>query len=353
MRRLAFAIAAFGVLAWSAPASAVIGETTIKVADGATPIPQATVTVTFKNRAGTPIQTVRRQTPRTGTRTVTIPDNTATVDIEVVTASGKTQTRSGIDVALLTDRVITIDVADAPGPGAPAEGPAGTIVGIGLGGKSDVCKNWRTSHISIFDEVDPPLEDTGACFSSALRGSFYAGYSTRVGSNWLAGAEADVGYANSKKTIRGIPGSINGALGVTAAIAANDSVTVEKTWDFSLRGRFGYFVTPRTVAYGTAGIAFQTLDATVNCTVAGACGSNGIPAFSQTNSKTLVGWTIGGGVETSLTDIIVLRGEYRYADYGSYTARFGTAAGLAVTSDIQVRTHTALVGVGVKLGGGR
>ena len=40
-----------------------------------------------------------------------------------------------------------------------------------------------------------------------------------------------------------------------------------------------------------------------------------------TNGDTLVGWTIGGGIEAALTRNWLLRGEYRYADYGtqSYT----------------------------------
>ena len=146
MSRLGITIVALAVLAWISPALAVVGETTVKVADGAAPIPQATITITFKNKAGKPLRTVKRPAlrtgPKAGTRTVKIPDNTSTADITVTTASGRTQTRTGLDVALLTGREIVIDVpggaprqtaGPAPRTGAPAE-PFPAVVYPGAGG---------------------------------------------------------------------------------------------------------------------------------------------------------------------------------------------------------------------------
>ncbi|MDO8399276.1 MAG: hypothetical protein Q7T45_15795 [Bradyrhizobium sp.] len=125
---------------------ALVGETTVKVTDGAAAIPQATITITFKNQAGKPLQTVKRPVlrtgPKTGTRTVAIPDNTRTADITVTTATGQTQTRTGLDVTLLTDREIVIDVpggappqtaGPAPRTGPPAE-PFPAVVYPGAGG---------------------------------------------------------------------------------------------------------------------------------------------------------------------------------------------------------------------------
>ncbi|MDP3692543.1 hypothetical protein [Bradyrhizobium sp.] len=145
MRKLKFTIVALAVLAWIPPALAVVGETTVKVADGAAPIPQATITITFKDKAGKPLRTVKRPAlrtgPKAGTRTVKIPDNTTTADITVTTATGRTQTRNGLDVALLTGREIVIDVpggaplqiaGPAPRTGPPAESfPAVVYPGAG------------------------------------------------------------------------------------------------------------------------------------------------------------------------------------------------------------------------------
>lgn len=146
MSRLAITIGALAVLAWIPPALAVVGETTVKVADGAAPIPQATITITFKNKAGKALQTVKRPAlrtgPKAGTRTVRIPDHTSTADITVTTATGRTQMRTGLDVALLNDREIVIDVpggappqtsGPAPRTGAPAE-PFPAVAYPGAGG---------------------------------------------------------------------------------------------------------------------------------------------------------------------------------------------------------------------------
>lgn len=120
MSRLRFSILAIATLAWTGPAWAIVGETTVKVADGGTAIPQATVTITFKSQAGKPVQTVKRTTlpsgPRAGTRTVKIPDAARTADITVTTANGKTVTRTDLDVSSLSDKEIVIDV---PGGSAP------------------------------------------------------------------------------------------------------------------------------------------------------------------------------------------------------------------------------------------
>jgi outer membrane immunogenic protein len=107
-------------------------------------------------------------------------------------------------------------------------------------------------------------------------------------------------------------------------------------------------VTPKAVVYATAGIALQDIEATVNCTAAGACGLALAP-FTASASKVLLGWTAGGGVEVALTDSLVARAEYRYADYGSFSAVYGSAANIAVASDIDLSTHTALIGMAVKL----
>ena len=71
------------------------------------------------------------------------------------------------------------------------------------------------------------------------------------------------------------------------------------------------------------------------------CGVNGIPAFSQTNSTAMFGWTAGAGLETALTDRWVARGEYRYSDYGHWNTTFGTPANLAVAANIHGRGLTA------------
>jgi outer membrane immunogenic protein len=177
----------------------------------------------------------------------------------------------------------------------------------------------------------------------------FFGYSWRFQGSWLAGVETDVGYANADKTRQGIPGTVGSI--VTAAGSVNDSVQVKEHWDGSFRARIGYAVAPRAIAYGTGGLAWQTIEATVTCGGAtGSCGANGLVPFSATNSTTRVGWTMGGGVEAELWGAWFARGEYRYSDYGTYTATYGTRSTVGVTSDIRLRTHTMTLGVAMRLG---
>lgn len=83
----------------------------------------------------------------------------------------------------------------------------------------------------------------------------------------------------------------------------------------------------------------------MNCTAGGTCGFNGIAPFAATNSAVLTGASVGGGVDVKLAGNWSARGEYRYSDYGTWRTTLGTPATLAVTTDIRMRTHTALFGL--------
>ena len=48
---------------------------------------------------------------------------------------------------------------------------------------------------------------------------------------------------------------------------------------------------------------------------------------------------------------MTLRAEYRYADYGTFSATFGNLANVAVNSDIRLRTQTATIGLSYSLSG--
>ena len=75
---------------------------------------------------------------------------------------------------------------------------------------------------------------------------------------------------------------------------------------------------------------------------------------TETASQDRVGWTLGGGVEAMFASNWLLRGEYRYADFGSMTfTRFvGPVTNIdAFTATVSYRTHTALIGLAYKFGG--
>ena len=189
--------------------------------------------------------------------------------------------------------------------------------------------------------------------STSARLGLYGGYNWRVQQMWVVGLEADIAWANNKKTSAGsIPGLIT---------ATTDSVEMKDGWDGGLRARLGYLITPSTLLFGTGGVSWMNSEASVSCagsTITSLCTGPNIATFrTDSVSKIVVGWTFGGGLETIVMPNWLLRGEYRYSSYAGYHATLlqGGAGSIGnidvVDADIgRIRTHTALIGLAYKFG---
>ncbi len=91
--------------------------------------------------------------------------------------------------------------------------------------------------------------------------------------------------------------------------------------------------------YVAGGVAYTQLEATHGMVKVD--GSS----FSKTASSetaTMVGFTIGGGVDFAMTDNVLLRAEYRYSDYGKKKF-FGTEE-----KEYNFKTNDFRVGVAYK-----
>jgi outer membrane immunogenic protein len=234
----------------------------------------------------------------------------------------------------------------------------GFYVGGDVGGRWSNA-DWRTTSVANFGagNNNPDPSTAAASFnSSAVRIGGYVGYNWQFASKWVAGIEGDFGWANTSNTRAGIPGTFGPAVaifgGAPSGVPGGDTSTVRETWDAGLRGRLGYLITPNTLLYGNGGVASINVDATANCVAYPAgpwCTAGG---KSQTGSATRLGWTVGAGIETKLTANWLLRGEYRYTDYGTFTNVYFAATPIdRITADIRVRTSTALIGIAYKFGG--
>ena len=131
-------------------------------------------------------------------------------------------------------------------------------------------------------------------------------------------------------------------------------------WDASARARLGYLMTPDLLIYGTGGVAWQSIETSGTCQHSLAdpqcSAAPDFPFDTKTNSNILTGWTIGGGVEKMLGNLM-LRGEYRFAQFGNSNAalNFG-APGVPPGTDtsrynLSLETHIVTVGLAYKLGG--
>jgi outer membrane immunogenic protein len=203
----------------------------------------------------------------------------------------------------------------------------------------------------------------------APRFGVYGGHNWQLGQWGVASLEADFGSANRGSTMNGAfyPGGIPEFF----SQSGDASFAVKTTWDASIRARAGLLVAPNVLVYGTGGMSWLHAEATSNCpTTPAAFGthqfcqpSNGFSTAGFTpavitNSTTRWGLTIGGGAEAAVWGNWLLRSEYRYANYGTWSnsdTRTCTdcfsPVGLNILTvgyQVKLQTHTATVGLGYK-----
>jgi outer membrane immunogenic protein len=186
---------------------------------------------------------------------------------------------------------------EPPAPAAVIESlPAATWAGTYAGAAASYGFSGRTGGL-----IGPEADTDG------FAGHGFVGHNFQS-NNFVYGVEGDVGYS-----------------GVEGSAGAN---TVEGGLNGSIRARMGVAVTDQVLVYGTAGGAAERTE------VSNVLGSD---------DKTLLGYTVGGGVDAKLTDQVFGRVEYRYTDYGSETFNTG-----GVAQDVDTRDHKVSVGLGIK-----
>jgi outer membrane immunogenic protein len=143
------------------------------------------------------------------------------------------------------------------------------------------------------------------------------------------------------------------------------SGSVRQTWDGSLRLRGGFLVTPDTLLYGTAGIAFGEIKGTFHYLGTLVFTETGIPSGDNATasgrfSEIRTGWTAGFGAETEIWEGVKGRLEYRYTDFGSFSVNLpvttfcGGDVGCNTPSsnvriDLENSFHTIRFGLGIDL----
>jgi outer membrane immunogenic protein len=202
--------------------------------------------------------------------------------------------------ALFIAAISTASAADlpvkAPPPPVPAFTWTGFYIGLNVGGK------WAA--------VDDTLS------AAALTGVSSVAFGSSTNSSWIAGGQ--VGYnwqSPGSLWVVGLEGDIDAQrlhrdLAVATAIGpfvAGDTVSLEGDWQASLRGRIGYAAWDRALLYGTLGLAFTH--------VKGTFGLVGIGTF--TDDHTLIGGTVGAGLEYAIWNNVSLGIEGRYTWYGN------------------------------------
>jgi len=191
----------------------------------------------------------------------------------------------------------------------------GFYIGVSAGGKWADIDHTVTSGATTFT-----FNDSRA--SSWLAGG-QIGYNWQApGSSWVFGVEGDIHAQDFDRT-----------LVVAAPIGpfiAGDSFRVQSDWQASIRGRIGYAV-DRLLIYATGGVAFTQKKATVTLVGLGA----------GVNDDTIVGGTVGGGLEYAIWNNVSVGVEGRWSFYGDQTVT-GTIGGIPVQDKISVDTAEVL-----------
>ncbi|WP_273722589.1 outer membrane protein [Bartonella sp. AU18XJBT] len=93
------------------------------------------------------------------------------------------------------------------------------------------------------------------------------------------------------------------------------SHTFKQNWGGATRVRIG-FAADRFMPYLAGGIAYGQFQDTVSISVKDDDGRVVSSKNLADETKTMIGYTLGGGVDFSLLDNVIVRAEYRYSDFG-------------------------------------
>jgi outer membrane immunogenic protein len=187
---------------------------------------------------------------------------------------------------------------------------------------------------------------------TAARLGGYAGLNWQVGP-WVVGPEVAFAWADEKQTHAFLPGCTLGCSGFFATPGPNDTAAVRLQWDADIGGRAGYLVTPQWLLYGTAGLALQQVEATgacINPTLNSQYCFGPGPQPAIRHGLTLVGFSVGSGVETQLAANWLVRGEYRFSYFPEVSdtlAFLPSQNGLNNTYRYRLSAQTHILSVGL------
>jgi outer membrane immunogenic protein len=137
----------------------------------------------------------------------------------------------------------------------------GYYIGASLGARF-ASNNWATSgacpNVAICSGGIPGPDFAQTFNSTGARIAAFGGRNWMLGSTWIAGLEAEIGWADNRNTNGPIPGTTLSG-GILPSITNGDTASVNLSWDASVRARAGALVQPNTLLFATAGLALQVL----------------------------------------------------------------------------------------------
>ncbi len=238
---------------------------------------------------------------------------------------------------------------------------AGFYFGGQIGGfSSKVSGTTRDVDIPLYPDEESktkpwvPLEKQYKPELSGFIGGLYAGVNFDLGNNLIVGLDTDIILTEKKDTKTKFQAEKSGSDGSSTEEPASDGSgtdsedtvdgkekkakfvrglgqglsrsdpeskeeknsltfnhTLKQKWTGATRVRVG-FSTGRVMPYIAGGVAYGQFEDILSTVITGE------EPFNKTEdaTKTMIGYTLGGGIDFAMTDNLVVRAEYRYSDFG-------------------------------------
>ena len=217
---------------------------------------------------------------------------------------------------------------------APAPMWSGFYAGLNAGGTWANNAGFNTETYQIYQPAQPDDIMNAALLSGSKTVSISPGFigGGQIGYNWqvnfggmgfVTGVEADIqGIASSGSNNNGWT-AVNSFSDVApVSIYSNQQINNSVDYLGTVRGRVGYLLIPTLNIYGTGGLAYGGVNASILNSQFWGCqgsetGHNYFYPGSSSYSNTLSGWTAGGGAEWMFLSNWSAKAEYLYYDLGS------------------------------------
>nr|WP_085773605.1 outer membrane beta-barrel protein [Methylocystis bryophila] len=145
----------------------------------------------------------------------------------------------------------------------------------------------------------------------------------QIGYNWqfssfLAGVETDIQGTTLSQNVKVFGSATERTTGAFVGVQTNFSKSLGYLG--TVRGRFGYLVTPTLLLYGTAGLAYGGANFNNGVFVLSSLANFPTAAVSENYNDGRIGWAAGGGVEWMFMPRWSAKVEYLYYDLGTVSA---------------------------------
>jgi outer membrane immunogenic protein len=228
----------------------------------------------------------------------------------------------------LTGSAFAADLPVKAAPMAPVMAPVFSWTGFYIGGH--VGGVWGRDDGSITNPGVPVAINLPFTINAQnVIGGGHAGFNVQV-SQFVFGVEGSVDWTGLRKSF---------VVGVCPLFCGN--ATTKTDYQAAFVGRAG-IAFDRLLLYGSGGVAFTNITNTYDTTPFG----GGFASISQDRT----GWTAGAGLEYAVTNNWLVRGEYRYTDFGNFVDKSSVAFFPATNVNRHLTENQAQIGLSYKFG---